>query len=135
MRNLIECADLDLDNVAVPLSSWEYLIGHLHNPWFFPICFWLRKFPIVKHLAFSLIYDRVMVIYDIVSTYLEGLSECEEVCTMFPFDREVIYAIINESKTNRKLAQSYLDKEIKVAYPEIMKRIQTAKAAHCLLAF
>lgn len=54
---------------------------------------------------------------------------------MFPFDREVIYAVINESKTNRKLAQSYLDKEIKVAYPEIMKRIQTAKAAHCLLAF
>lgn len=44
---------------------------------FFPICFWLRKFPIVKHLAFSLIYDRVMVIYDIVSTYLEGLIECE----------------------------------------------------------
>lgn len=117
VRNLIECVDLDLDNVDVPLNSWEYLIGHLHNPWFFPICFWMRKFPIVKHLAFSLIYDRVMVIYDIVSTYLEGLIECEECCTMFPFEREVIYAIMNESKANRKLAQSYLDKEIKIAYP------------------
>jgi len=74
VRNLIECADLDLDNIEVPLSSWEYLIGHLHNPYFFPICFWLRKFPIVKHFAFSMIYDRVMVIYDIVSTYLEGLT-------------------------------------------------------------
>jgi hypothetical protein len=54
---------------------------------------------------------------------------------MFPFDREVIYAVINESKANRKLAQSYLDKEIKIAYPEIMKRIQTAKAAHSLITY
>lgn len=54
---------------------------------------------------------------------------------MFPFEREVIYAIMNESKANRKLAQSFLDKEIKIAYPEIMKRIQTAKAAHSLLTY
>jgi hypothetical protein len=33
------------------------------------------------------------------------------------------------------LAQSYLDKEIKIAYPEIMKRIQTAKASHSLLTY
>ncbi len=39
--------------------------------------FWLRQFPIVNHYAFSQIYQRVNSLYDLVSTYIEGVEECE----------------------------------------------------------
>lgn len=41
--------------------------------------------------------------------------------------------VIQESGQNRKLAQSFLDHEIKISYYEIMKRIQTTKAAQSIL--
>lgn len=43
--------------------------------------------------------------------------------------------IVEESTQNRKLAQSFLDNEIKISYDEIMKKIQTSKAAQSLLTF
>ncbi len=54
---------------------------------------------------------------------------------MFPFENDVLAAIIEESQLNRKLAIKYLDYEIRVAFPEIMKRIQTSKAAKIILNF
>ena len=54
---------------------------------------------------------------------------------MLPFEEHVLSKIIEESTQNRKLAQSFLDNEIKISYDEIMKKIQTSKAAQSLLTF
>ena len=54
---------------------------------------------------------------------------------MLPFEEHVLSKIIEESTENRKLAQSFLDNEIKISYDEIMKKIQTSKAAQSLLNY
>ena len=54
---------------------------------------------------------------------------------MLPFEEHILSKIIEESHQNRKLAQSFLDNEIKISYDEIMKKIQTSKAAQSLLTF
>ena len=71
---LIECVNLDLDSIDEPLNSWDYLISHLDNPFFFPICYWLKNKPIIGRYAYSWIYDRVGVLYDVISTYLLALK-------------------------------------------------------------
>jgi hypothetical protein len=55
--------------------------------------FWLRQFPIVNHYAFSQIYQRVSAIYDLVSTYIEGINECQQEARRFPFDTHVLDAL------------------------------------------
>lgn len=75
-----------MDAIEEPLNSWDYLISHIHNPYFFPICFWLKNKPLIGGYAYSWIYDRVTLLYDVISTYLEGLSECEEAVKNLPFD-------------------------------------------------
>lgn len=77
VRMLIECVNIDMDSINLPLNSWDYLISHLHNPWFFPVCFWLQSKPIIGRYAYSWIYNRVTMLYDVISTYLEGTLECE----------------------------------------------------------
>lgn len=52
-----------------------------------------------------------------------------------PYDDYLQSKVIEESAQNRKLAQSYLDYEIKISYFEIMKRIQTTKAAQSILTY
>lgn len=135
IRMLTECVNIDMDSTLEPLNSWDYLISHLHNPYFFPICFWLKNKPIIGPIAYSWMYDRVGLLYDVISTYLEGLKECEEACKNLPYDDYLQAKVIEESEQNRKLAQFYLDYEIKVSYYEIMKRIQTTKAAQSILTY
>jgi hypothetical protein len=48
----------------------------MHNPYFFPICYWLKNKPVVGAYAFSWIYDRVKLLYDVISTYLDAVIEC-----------------------------------------------------------
>lgn len=45
----------------------------MHNPYFFPVCYWLKNRPIVGSYAFAWIYDRVILLYDVISTYLDAL--------------------------------------------------------------
>lgn len=52
-----------------------------------------------------------------------------------PFEDIVQYKVIEESESNRKLAQSFLDYQIKISYYEIMTRIQKTKAAYSILTF
>ena len=61
--------------------------------------------------------------------------ECETKCKDFPFDLHFLDKVIEEAEQNRKLAKNYLDHEIKIAYPEIMKRIQTDKPSQSILNF
>lgn len=77
IKKLTECVDLDLDSASEPMNSWDYLISEEQSTIFFTIVFWLRQFPIVNHYAFSQIYQRVNALYDLVSTYIEGIEECE----------------------------------------------------------
>lgn len=69
---LIECVNIDKDYIEEPLNSWEYLVSHLHNPWFFTFCFWLQSKPIIGKYAYSWIYNRIIISYDVISTYLES---------------------------------------------------------------
>lgn len=135
IKKLTECVDLDLDSVQEPMNSWDYLISEEESTIFFTIIFYLRQFPIVNHYAFSQIYQRVSSIYDLVSTYIEGIEECQEESRHFPFDRHVLDAISEEASHNKKLAQAYLDSEIKNSFPEIMKKIQTSKISISLLNY
>lgn len=127
--------DLDLDSATEPMNSWDYLISEEQSTIFFTMVFWLRQFPIVNHYAFSQIYQRVNSLYDLVSTYIEGIEECEEESRKFPFERQVLTAISEEAMHNKKLAQAYLDSEIKNSFPEIMKKIQTNKISIALLNY
>lgn len=117
IRKLTECIDLDLDGANLPMNSWDYLISEEQNMLFFPVIFWLQKYPLVNRYAFSLIYQRISSIYDLVSTYIEGIKQCERECSEFPFERNVIAKVSEEAGNNRKLAQAYLDHEIKISYP------------------
>lgn len=101
--------DLDLDGADQSISSWDYLISEEQNNVFFPILFWLRQFPIVHHFAFAQIYQRVSAIYDLVSTYIEGITECQRESAEFPFEKNVLKALQTEANHNKKLAQAYLD--------------------------
>lgn len=105
-----------MDSIEEPLNSWDYLISHLDNPFFFPVCYWLKNKPIIGRYAYSWIYDRVGLLYDVISTYLLAIKECEEACRMMPFEDVVQYKLIEESESNRKLAQSFLDYQIKISY-------------------
>lgn len=42
-------------------------------------------------------YDRVGLLYDVISTYLEGLRECEEACKNLPYDDYLQAKVIEES--------------------------------------
>lgn len=75
-----------MDTIEEPLNSWDYLISHMHNPYFFPICYWLKAKPIIGSIAFSWIFDRVKLLYDVISTYLDALTDCEEACKNLPYD-------------------------------------------------
>lgn len=67
---LIEAVNIDMDSLEEPLNSWDYLVSYLHNPYFFPICYWLKNKLIIGPYAYSWIYDRVGLLYDAISTYL-----------------------------------------------------------------
>jgi hypothetical protein len=127
--------DLDLDAADEPMNNWDYLISEEYHNIFFNFIFWLRQFPIVSHYAFGQIYQKVSTIYDLVSTYISGIEECEIQCRKFPFDKSVIKALNQEASHNKKLAQAYLASEIINSFPEIMKKIETAKASMSLLNY
>ena len=91
------------------MNSWDYLISEEQGNVYFSFVFWLRQFPIVSNYALSQVYQKVSTIYDLVSTYIEGIEECEEQASKFPFDKAIISALKQEASHNRKLAQSYLD--------------------------
>ena len=97
--------------------------------------YWLRKFPLINRYAFGVVYQRVSTIYELVSTYIEGLEECEREADKFPFGRVAREAIVKESAQNRVLAQNYLETEIKNSFPDIMKKIKTSKIAVALLNY
>ena len=58
------------------MNSWDYLISEEQSNVFFSLVFWLRQFPVVSHYAMGQIYQKVSTIYDLVSTYIEGIQEC-----------------------------------------------------------
>lgn len=59
-----------MDSTNLPLDSWGYLSSHLSNSYFFPICYWLKNKPLIGGYAYSWIYDRVTLLYDVISTYI-----------------------------------------------------------------
>ena len=109
VKKLTECVNLDLDAADEPMNSWDYLIVQEQNNIFYAVVFWLRQFPIVSNYALGQIYQKVSTIYDLVSTYIESIEECEEQANKFPFDRFLLRALKAESSHNKKLAQEYLD--------------------------
>ena len=90
---MTECVDLDLDAADEPMNSWDYLISEEQNNVFFSFVFWLRQFPVVSSYAMGQIYQKVSTIYDLVSTYIEGIQECEDQSNKFPFEKAVILAL------------------------------------------
>lgn len=75
-----------MDTIDEPLNSWDYLISHMHNPYFFPIMYWLRTKPIIGAISFSWMYDRIKLLYDVISTYLDSLVDCEATVKNLPYD-------------------------------------------------
>ena len=116
---LTEAADWDLDDLTEPLNSWDYLESSLKNPEFVSFCFKKKDWPIVGKLLTGVLFNYIGSIYDIISTYLDAMEECELELESMHADRSIIDKIAQESQDNRDLARDFLDEFIKVSFPEI----------------
>ena len=64
----------------------------------------MKDWPILGRISTSALFSYIGSIYDIISTYVEALEECELELELMHADREIISRISRESKDNRSLA-------------------------------
>lgn len=124
-----------MDDLNEPLNSWDYLESSLKNPEFVSFCFKKKDWPIVGKLLTGVLFNYIGSVYDIISTYLDAMEECELELDSMHADKAIIEKISQESQDNRDLARDFLDEFIKVSFPEIALEIQINKITQSIITY
>jgi len=132
---LKEAVNWDLDNVAEPMSSWDFVSNYFINPTTIKVLFFLKRLPFVGEMARQNLFNHIFFVYDVVLNYLNAHDEIEKIASSFPFSEDIISTVISESEENKAMAESYFNNYLNISFPEVNQSIQIKRAATAMLNY
>eukprot|EP00359_Climacostomum_virens_P000413 CAMPEP_0204896274 /NCGR_PEP_ID=MMETSP1397-20131031/66_1 /ASSEMBLY_ACC=CAM_ASM_000891 /TAXON_ID=49980 /ORGANISM="Climacostomum Climacostomum virens, Strain Stock W-24" /LENGTH=666 /DNA_ID=CAMNT_0052063859 /DNA_START=196 /DNA_END=2196 /DNA_ORIENTATION=+ len=132
---LINSANMCLDNDKSPMCDWEYTLRDIYFKSLISLSLRFSSWAFIGSFLRNLVNDRMIIAYDVASSFIHAHKEAEEVVDAMEIDvdRKMFASIMKEYKEQVRQAQEFVNSIISVKFPEIPSFCQTKKACYKLL--
>lgn len=117
------------------ITDWTMLEKSLSQPKITKLLEKLSNWPLIGRVFKSMLYTRIMLIYDAASTFITAHEEALELMDNMEIDTDeaLFEEIVEESHQQVSLCNDYIKLFITDTYPEIISQVQSNMVAHTLL--
>lgn len=133
---LMESSNRCLDKDEIAMFDWEFLEKEIHSNFIIKLYTKGIKLPLIGKWFRNLLYDRVLLAYDVASSFIHAHHEAEELIDQMGIDdlnKELFEQVMYEVHCQVHLCEEFINKSITDNYPQVLRYIQTQKAFHKLL--
>jgi NhaP-type Na+/H+ or K+/H+ antiporter len=133
---LMESSNRCLDRDESTMHDWEFLEKEIHSACMISIYSRGTKLPLLGKWFKSMLNDRVLLAYDVASSFIHAHHEAEELIDQMGIDdvnKELFEQVMHEVHYQVHLCEDFINKHITDNYPQVLRHIQTQKAFHKLL--
>jgi NhaP-type Na+/H+ or K+/H+ antiporter len=133
---LIESSNRCLDKDESAIHDWEFLEKEIHSECIISLYSRGTGLPLIGKWFKSLLNDRVLLAYDVASSFIHAHHEAEELIDQMGIDdvnKELFEQVMHEVHYQVHLCEDFISRHITDNYPQVLRHIQTQKAFHKLL--